>query len=177
MSGNDIPLGTPPIPRNVTEKNDWYPFESRLEFETGEFLFTVNQMPQSHVDRLMQLWMASMLRHKDRSPFANHSDLHQVIDAIPHGDTPWKSVQVKYSGDIPEHGATPRWMTKGYDAWYRDPNIVVANLLGNPDFHKHFDYSPYREFEPTGQRRWENFMSGNWAWRHGVCLDYHNLWV
>jgi len=31
-----------------------------------------------------------------------------------------------------------------------------------------FDYTPYHEFEPTGQRRWENFMSGNWAWRHAV---------
>jgi len=170
MSGNDLPLGALLTPRNDAEKDDWYPFESCLEFETGEFLFTHNQMPQTHVDRLMQLWMASILRHKDRSPFANHSDLHRVLDAIPQGEVPWKSVRVKYLGDIPELGA-PRWMTKDYDVWYRDPNTVVANLLDNPDFHEHFDYVPYCEFEPTGERQWENFMSGNWAWCHAVCLD------
>ncbi|KAI5984758.1 hypothetical protein EDD15DRAFT_2201065 [Pisolithus albus] len=68
-------------------------------------------------------------------------------------------------GKIPECNAHG-WMSKGYDVWFRDPNAVVKTLLGNPDFHNHFDYVPYREFEPTGQHHWENFMSGNWAWCH-----------
>ena len=137
----------------------------------AEFVFTDNQMLQSQVDRLMQLWMVSMLCHNDQSPFTDHSDLHQVIDAIPHSDASWKSIQVKYSGVIPEHGA-PRWMMKGYDVWYRDPSAVVANLLSNPDFHGHFDYVPHHEFESTGQCQWENLMSGNWAWHHAVCLVF-----
>jgi len=60
-------------------------------------------------------------------------------------------------------------MEKSYDVWYRDPNAVVEALLSNPDFDNHFDYVPYHEFEPSGQRRWENMMSGNWAWNHAVC--------
>ncbi|KAI6096954.1 hypothetical protein EDD17DRAFT_1770743 [Pisolithus thermaeus] len=57
-------------------------------------------------------------------------------------------------------------MSKGYDVWFQDPNAMVKTLLGNPDFHKHFNHVPYHEFEPTGQHCWENFMSGNWAWHH-----------
>ena len=59
-------------------------------------------------------------------------------------------------------------MKQTYDVWFRDPNIVVSNLLNNPDFHGHFDYAPYHKFEPSGEHRWENFMSGNWAWNHAV---------
>ena len=58
------------------QKDDWYPFVSHIEFETAEFLFSENQMPQSHVDRLKQLWMASMLQHNNRAPYADHADLH-----------------------------------------------------------------------------------------------------
>jgi len=166
--GHGLPPDTSPNPRNAREKNDWYPFTSRIEFETAEFLFTCNQMPQAQVDMLMQLWAASMLPHNGRAPFTDHRDLHRVIDAIPLGDVPWQSIQVQYSGEIPETGA-PSWMQKSYDVWFRDPNAVVENLLSNPDFNNHFDYAPYREFEPSGQRRWENMMSGNWAWNHAVC--------
>jgi len=102
----------------------------------------------------MQLWAASMLPHNDRAPFADHADLHCVIDAIPLADVSWNSVQVKFSGDIPEHGA-PCWMEKSYDVWYQDPNAVVEALLSNPDFDNHFDYVPYHKFEPSGQRQWK----------------------
>ena len=61
-------------------------------------------------------------------------------------------------------------MTKSYDVWFRDLDVVVETLLSNPDFNKHFDYVPYREFEPMGERWWENFMSGNWAWHHAVSF-------
>ncbi|KAI6164204.1 hypothetical protein EDD17DRAFT_1775610 [Pisolithus thermaeus] len=169
MFGNNLLPGTQPTPQNGPDKNDWYPFTSHVKFETAEFLFTTSQMPQSHVDRLMQLWTASVLHHNEWAPFVDHVDLHQVINTIPHGDIPWKSFQVKYAGKIPEcnvHG----WMSKGYDIWFWDPNAVVKTLLGNPDFHKHFNYVPYHEFEPTEQHRWENFISGNWAWHHADIL-------
>ena len=57
-SGHDLPPGAKPTLRNVPDKRNWYPFGSRVEFETAEFLFTENQMPQSQVDKLMQLWSA-----------------------------------------------------------------------------------------------------------------------
>ncbi|KAI5992692.1 hypothetical protein EDD15DRAFT_2167831 [Pisolithus albus] len=165
--GNDLPQNASPNPRETCDVNDWYPFGSRLEFEMAEFLFTRSQMPQAQVDMLMRLWVASMLHHNDQAPFADHTDLHRVIDAIPLGDVPWKSIQAQYSGNIPDEGAAS-WMRKSYEVWFRDPNPIVENLLGNPDFNNHFDYMPYREFKPSGQRRWENMMSGNWAWNYAV---------
>ena len=98
----------------------------------------------------MQLWSASVLQHDDWAPFADHKDLHRVIDAIPYGDVPWKSIQVQFSGDIPD--PSHHWMTKSYDIWFCDPNVVVETLLSNPDFDKHFDYVPYCEFEPQHQQ-------------------------
>ncbi|KIO05233.1 hypothetical protein M404DRAFT_98674, partial [Pisolithus tinctorius Marx 270] len=97
------------------------------------------------------------------APYTDHADLHRIIDAIPLGDVPWKSIQVQYAGNLPE-AIAPDWMTKGYDVWFHDPNAVVKSLLSDPDFHGHFNYTPYHEFQPTGQCQWENFMSGNWAW-------------
>ncbi|KAI5997114.1 hypothetical protein EDD15DRAFT_2387049 [Pisolithus albus] len=139
--GNDLCAGAPPPSQIMADKNDWYPFTSRVEFETAEFLFTDNQMPQAQVDRLLQLWTASLLPFNGQPPYTDHTDLHKVIDAIPHGDAVWTSFQVQYAGDVPE--PAPRWMTKGYDVWFCNANAV---------------------------RRWENFMSGNWAWHHADIL-------
>ncbi|KAI5987445.1 hypothetical protein EDD15DRAFT_2389481 [Pisolithus albus] len=166
--GNDLCAGAPPPSQIMADKNDWYPFTSHVEFETAEFLFTDNQMQQVQVDRLLQLWTASLFPFNGWPPFTDHTDLHKVIDAIPHGDAMWTSFQVQYAGDVPE--PAPRWMTKGYDVWFHNANTVVKNLLSNTDFHEHFDYIPYHEFEPMGQCRWENFMSGNWAWHHADIL-------
>lgn len=46
--------------------------------------------------------------------------------------------------------------------------MVLKNLLDNPDFNGQFDYEPYIETGKDEQRRWNNFMSGNFAWRHAV---------
>ncbi|KAI6008013.1 hypothetical protein EDC04DRAFT_2871558 [Pisolithus marmoratus] len=93
-------------------------------------------MPQAQVDMLI-----------DWAPFADHTDLHQVIDAILLGDVPWKSIQAQYLGNVPEDRA-PSWMKKSHEVWFHDPNLIVENLLGNPNFNNHFDYVPYQEFEP-----------------------------
>ncbi|KAI6155928.1 hypothetical protein BKA82DRAFT_101161, partial [Pisolithus tinctorius] len=124
------------------------------------FIFTCNQMPQAQVDTLMQLWATSMLPHGDCAPFSDHVDLCQVIDAILHGDIPWKSMQVEFSGGVLEHGV-PCWMKTSCDIWLHDPNAVIETLLSNPDFNDPFDYVPYCEFKPLGECCWENMMSGN----------------
>jgi len=43
-------------------------------------------------------------------------------------------------------------------------------MLDNPDFDNQFDYAPYVELDKAGQRRWNEFMSGNFSWRHAVCM-------
>ena len=59
-------------------------------------------------------------------------------------------------------------MDAEYDMWFRDPHTLVHNLLSNPDFDGEFDYMPYKEFEPNGDRRFQNFFSGDWVWSQAV---------
>ncbi|KLO04121.1 hypothetical protein SCHPADRAFT_841012, partial [Schizopora paradoxa] len=154
-----------PDPR---DEADWSPFQDRIQFETIELLYLRNEMPQAQVNRIMELWQASLVQAgSDASaPFANCREMNKIIDSIEQGDAPWSSFKIKYSGDIPEHNP-PKWMTDHYEVCMRDVNLVVANLLRNADFAGDFDYVPYQEFDLAKQeRRYCNYMSGQLAWKH-----------
>jgi hypothetical protein len=75
--------------------------------------------------------------------------------------------------DIDQH--TPSWIQTSYEVWYRDPDIVVSNMLGNPDFDGQFDMCPYIELDANGKRRWSNVMSGNIAWRRSVSRRFFGI--
>jgi hypothetical protein len=47
---------------------------------------------------------------------------------------------------------------------FRNPCTLVHNLLSNPTFESGFDYAPYQERTADGVHRFQDFMSGNWAW-------------
>jgi hypothetical protein len=153
------------------DPDDWTPYGNRLEFETAELLFTRTQMSAGHIDALLSLWAASLAQHHDEPPFKSHNDLYHTIDATPLGDVPWESFSVKYNGEFPE-GDIPAWMTSDFDVWFRDPRTVVKNLLANPDFDNEFDYEPFQEHDAQGAHRFQDFMSGNWAWKQAV--SYHS---
>ncbi|KAG2743052.1 hypothetical protein P692DRAFT_201841927 [Suillus brevipes Sb2] len=115
--------------------NDWTPFQNRTEFETAEFFFIENQTPAAQINRLLDLWALTLVKHDDRPLFADHCDLYKTIDNIP--------------VDIP-----PPQMDQTFD-----------NMLSNPDYIEEFDYCPYREFSTDGDvQQWKDFMSGDWAW-------------
>jgi hypothetical protein len=61
-------------------------------------------------------------------------------------------------------------MTADYTIWYRDPRLLFLNMLENPDFVENFDYAPLRQFNSMGSRCYQNFMSGDWAWKQAVRL-------
>ncbi|KAK7684398.1 hypothetical protein QCA50_012345 [Cerrena zonata] len=163
--GKILPPGTPPPPISQHSNNDWSPYQSRLEFETAEFLFKKTQMSESDTNTLMTLWAASLVETGQPPPFANADDLRDVIDATTLGDAPWHSFSVVYNGNNP-HRDPPPWTTAEFEVFYRDPHVVIQNLFSNPDFDGEIDYTPYREFSVGGKRRYQDFMSGNWAWRH-----------
>ena len=172
--GNFLPPNTPPPPRRPhIDPEDWTPYESRLQFETAEFLFTRDQMSAGHIDTLLDLWAASLLEHGDEPPFSNHTELYHTIDSTPLGDVPWEVFNLKYDRELPED-EVPAWMTSEYDVWFRDPRFVIRNLLSNPDFDGKFDYAPYQEYDASGNHRFQDFMSGNWAWKQAVrvLFDY-----
>ena len=127
------------------------------------------------IDELLDMWAVSLFKHNDHPPFANHKDLYDTIDATPRGDVPWECFSTVYNGPRPE-GEVPPWMDAEFDVWFRDPHTVIQNMIGNPDFNGEMDYSPVQEFEANGERRFQHFMSGDWAWRQAVgrvYTDFH----
>lgn len=167
--GIDLPPNTPPAPRQLDTTN-YAPYTSRAEFELADFLFRQSQLSGKKVNDLMDIWAA----HGGDAPFADVKDLHDTIDATPLGDAPWNAFSVSYSGKHPSTGEVPPWMLEEYEVWHRDPRTVIRNQLSNPDFKDEIDYTPVQEFGEDGERRWKDFMSGNWAWSNAVRFQYHS---
>ena len=129
-------------------------------------------MSAGDINFMLSLWAASLAIHDDEPPFSTATTMYNTIDAIPLGDVAWESFSLQYNGVQPAHGNVPSWMEAEYDVWFRDPRTLVHNLLSNPDFVSGFDYAPFQE-HAGGTHRFQDFMSGNWAWKQAVCSHYH----
>ncbi|KAG1853645.1 hypothetical protein F4604DRAFT_1883373 [Suillus subluteus] len=114
---------------------------------------------------------ATLVKHCDVPPFADHKDLHNVIDATQLGDVPWQSFLVQYTGECPE--VVPPWMDDEFEVWYRDPHAMVHNILANPTtFKDKIDYTPFREYDASDKmHHWKDFMSGDWAWKQSDIIS------
>jgi hypothetical protein len=166
-----LPPGMAPTPPPPKSPRDWSPYRNDIEFVTAEFVFKQRHMSNSAMDTLFDLMAAQLLKHDDSPPFADHKDLHKVIDATQLGDVPWQCLSVQYMGDRPEHDAPP-WMDKEYEVWYRDPRLMAHNMLANPTYKGEIDFTPFREYDSLDQtRRWKDFMSGDWAWQQAVRVS------
>ncbi|KAJ7483958.1 hypothetical protein B0H11DRAFT_2416136 [Mycena galericulata] len=147
----------------------WAPFESRTEFDFAHYHFVELQSSAAQIDKALDLWAAQVLQHGDCPPWRNAQDLYDTIDAIQHGDAPWKVYEIQYTGPRPLH--PPKWMTETYELCARDSRKVLHQQLANPDFKDKIDYSPYRQFDTDGQRVWSNLMSGDWAWKQANLIS------
>ena len=83
---------------------------------------------------------------------------------------PWENFSVRYNGIRPE-GDVPSWMDTGYKVWYHNPCTLIHDILSNLDFDGEFDYAPLQEHDMHGNHQFENFMSGNWAWKQAVSWN------
>ncbi|KIJ06883.1 hypothetical protein PAXINDRAFT_42024, partial [Paxillus involutus ATCC 200175] len=163
-SGHPIDPATPPPPVSKKHPNNWAPYGSRLRFEAAEFIYKGAELSAGNIDKLCDFWGQSLADHERVPPFVDHKDLYDIIDATPLGDVAWESFGLKYSGEHPP-GTVPPWMTQTYEFWFHNARSVVENILSNPDFDGEVDYVPYRDFlEKDETRRYENFMSCDWAW-------------
>jgi hypothetical protein len=172
---------SPPI-TETQDPTDWTPFHNRVEFETAEFLYKRCKMSGSNIDILMELWAAySSLRDPEDisslnlSPFSKHRDMYRTIDAIPIGSVPWQSISLSFDGPIPEN--PPSWMKAEHTVWFREPRLLFKQMLENPDFQHSFDYVPYQQYDTHGQHCYENFMSGDWAWKQAVITHLFLLYI
>ena len=166
MYGNFLDDDEPPRAPEPPDPTDWTPFTSQSQFETAEFLFKQAQMSAGDIDDLLTLWAAEAVVSGGEPPFVNHAHLYKTIDAIPVGGAPWQRFTMTYNGPQPENNVSS-WMEQKYDVYFRDPRKLFLEMLANPAFADDFDYMPMQEFV-HGSRRYEHFMSGDWAWKQAV---------
>ncbi|KAH9886281.1 hypothetical protein C8Q73DRAFT_658720 [Cubamyces lactineus] len=160
-AGRPLPPGSPPQPLPPKGPDDYNPFQSRPQFEVGDFLFRKEQMSAGNINELMQLWAATLPPGQD-PPFADAKDMLNTIDLIPLVDMPWQAFIVKYVGPQPARDPPP-WMDKEYTVWFRCPRHVLHMQLSNSDFAAEMDYTPRRVYRGD-EREYGDFMSGDWAW-------------
>lgn len=133
-----------------------------LAFETAAFLCRRDEISAGNVNILLKLWESSLAVHEVHAPFRNHTELYDLIDEIPYGDIPWKQLAFRHP-DAVEEGTKPGWMEEQHVVWCRDPMQALQELISNPDFKNEFDYILYHDYNSEGHR-FQNVMSGNWAW-------------
>jgi hypothetical protein len=164
-----------PPPAPATNSTDWGVFESKYGFEMAELLYSKAHMSEGNIDMLSQLWKDS----GSRLPFSGHRELLMAIDEITVGDIPWHSFMVRYTdglGDASHSEPQPKWMSDVHEVFYRDPRLVVHQMLANPDFKDGMDFSPYRAFDKDGVRQYQHLMSGDWAWDQAASPLIMNSW-
>ncbi|KAI1782207.1 hypothetical protein LXA43DRAFT_1069135 [Ganoderma leucocontextum] len=161
--GNFLKAGEAPAARPTS--GDWAPYKDRLQYEVADLLYTQEQMSGANIDKLLELWNASLLPHNTTPPFRNHFDMYQTIDATPLGEVSWTRFVMSHPDADSCPADAPTWKKASYEVWYRDVREVVKNIISNLDFKTQIDYAPLREFDTNGVRQLRNFKGGDWAWR------------
>ena len=151
----------------VKDPDDWAPFEDLNAFEMTEYYYK-SGFSAGEIDESVRLWACRLEEHGGVPPFSNHKEMYETIDTIELGNVPWQSFAFNYQGPELAGPDAPKWMTTEYTVWYRDPRQLFVNMLKNSDFSKSFDHAPFRQYDKNGNRCYENFMSGNWAWKQAV---------
>jgi len=134
-------------------------------------------MSQGNIDNLFKICSGGQV------PFANHNELYAAIDSTTARGVPWQSFLVKYSGVHSNNSNAPRpkWMSDDHEIFYRDPRLIVHEMLANPDFQDGIDFAPYRAFDKDGIRSYQHMMSGDWAWEQAVSFptfpSYWKFWL
>jgi hypothetical protein len=63
------------------------------------------------------------------------------------------------------------WKLNAFDVWYRDPREVLKAQLSNRDFANEMDFAPKIVIDQQKRtRRYQDFMSGEWAWEQAVSV-------
>ena len=174
--GKFLENGAPP-PAQVDDPQNWFPYDSQLQFETAEFLYTKCQMLASKIDALLDLWASSLYPHGAQPPFVNHHQLYDIIDSTKLGsDIKWQCLSASYMGEVPTVDL-PQWMSQKYDIWYCDPHLVAHQILRNSTMVSDIDLHPFQEYSTDNQEwHYKDFMSGEWVWEQAVCKK-NDLWL
>ena len=166
--GKPLPPNAPPELPPPKADNDWSPFTSCASFKLVEFMFTDAELSQCRINKLLELWAATLALHGDSPPFSNHQNLLMHIDTIQLGTTQWENTLLWYDGPLLEMPCHPEWMKAEYNVWHWNPCKVIKNIFACKDLDRKIDYMAHWEFNGE-QQQYRNLMSGNWAWAQSVC--------
>ncbi|KAK0449354.1 hypothetical protein EV421DRAFT_1889156 [Armillaria borealis] len=146
---NSLSCSLSPIPESDNDKaGPSTPTTSReSSFELANLIYCCNQTPATQIDHLLQIW-AITLSEMESPPYADHNDLYATIDATTLGSVPWESFLVSYN-----------------NSW-----ALLLNQLSNPDFAQEIDFAPKCVMDHYGKHRYQDFMSGNWAWQQADLI-------
>lgn len=163
--GNFLHPDAAPLPKEVPPPDDFGPYCSLNQFRMADFLYRKVQMSAGEIDELMEILDGD----GNTPPFTDHKDLYATIDATERGHVAWQAFEVAYDGSDLDAPNAPSWKRKNYTVYFRDPRAVLQQQLGNPDYKSEIDLSPRRVYDEKDEHVYENFMSGDWAWRQAVC--------
>ncbi|KAF7791554.1 hypothetical protein EIP86_002570 [Pleurotus ostreatoroseus] len=151
------------------QDNGWAPFGDGPTFKFAELAYKKAELSGGNIDELLDVWCEYNLLHGgDDSPFRNKEELYNTIDSIQHGDAPWESFGLRYTG--PTDDNSPTWKRTTYIVHCRNTETVAHNMLKNEEFKEFFDYVPFEEYDASGARRYSNLMSGKWAYRKSTQI-------
>ncbi|KAN0125682.1 hypothetical protein V8E52_000889 [Russula decolorans] len=167
-NGNLLPPGTPPPPPQPLPETPWEPYANSVQFKTADFLYRRAEMSGGNIDELLDIWAESMMESGEDPPFKSHEHMYETIDATRHGDAPWNCLVVSYNGKASD--ACPSWQMDEWEVFYRNPDVVLRQMLENPDFKGQIDYAVYVGLDKTGKRYWSDFMLGNYAYQQSTQI-------
>ncbi|KAJ7201558.1 hypothetical protein GGX14DRAFT_536142 [Mycena pura] len=165
--GNDLPKGTPAPLRRPASPTDWSPYDDQVQFRTADLAFRRGEMSADVISELMEVWALDKQKYDANAPFTGPEDLYETIDSTALGDAPWKCLVTE---PLAIGTDAPAWARQSYTVWYRDPEVVASNMLDNPELDGLFDPAPYVEVDQNEERRWSDFMSANFAWKHADMI-------
>ncbi len=139
-----------------------------MQFRLADFTFHKAELSEARTNELLKIFADTMANTGGEGPFASAKALYTAINDIPYSSLLWKCFISEPRVNLPE--SAPVWQTETYKIWYRDPDVIVWNILANPNFADSFDPLPYLETDHDDKRWWSDYMSGNFAWRHAVSL-------
>ncbi|KAF8477620.1 hypothetical protein DFH94DRAFT_634549, partial [Russula ochroleuca] len=147
-NGQTLPNPPPPPEALCTDNRDplsWDPFGSRVEFSFAHYHFVEVQSTAHHIRMALNIWEADVLLHGGSIPWRNAQDLYETIDAIQHGDAPWKVYNICYRGPHPA-GTPPNWMTETFELC----TLVLHHQLASSEFKGSTNFVPYQQFDHKG---------------------------
>ncbi|KAI8977704.1 hypothetical protein BD414DRAFT_580162 [Trametes punicea] len=150
----------------------WHPFASQEEWEVVKWIIDSN-LSQGSTDKFLKLGLYHIVREAAPEKFPSFHNNHSFtakLDSLPGPHAQWKLYELTIEGTVLD--GTGQRCTETLDLWARDPNEVVAELMGNPEYKEELTYEPVRKFkvsadsdtEPDIEEIFDDIPSARWMW-------------